>query len=438
MFIFNDIKINTMNLNKPGSFDLLIFILITIPYQSISQQNSWTHFRGNNLDGIALVDQAPVKWSGDSNLVWKTEIHDKGWSSPVVCNNQIWMTTAEENGKEMFAVCVDYQSGETIFDILLFKPDSVYRKHNINSYATPTPCIDEEFVYVNFGRYGTACLNTTNGKVVWQRNDIDFLDIQGPGSSLMLYKDLLILHCEGIHKQQILALSKATGETIWQIERPKDIYDKLEPIGKKAYTTPLIVNVNGKDQLISNGSAVCIAYDPDTGEEIWRVVGGIDSTISMPFSEDGIVFFYTGFKLDDEGEKYAELLAVNPEGKGDITETHIIWRMRTPILQLLTPVVKDGLIYTIDTRNIMMCIDAKSGDIIWSNRVKGKFNASPIYANGNIYFCSTNGDIIVINEGKELDIISENELEGEIWTTPVILNGNILIRTSKYLYKIGS
>jgi outer membrane protein assembly factor BamB len=427
-----------MRSNKFKLLSLSVILYFLIIFQGISQQNSWTHFRGNDLNGIANVDLAPIKWSSDSNIVWKTEIHDKGWSSPVVLGNQIWMTTALNDGKEMYAICVDYQTGKIIYDILLFNPDSIYRKHGINSYATPSPCIEDGFVYINFGRYGTACLNTNNGKVVWQRTDIEFLDIQGPGSSLMLYKNLLIMHCEGIHKQQILALDKATGKTIWQIDRPKKIYDKLEPIGKKAYVTPIIVNVNGKDQLISNGSAVCIAYDPNTGEEIWRVVGGIDSTISMPFSEDGSIFFYTGFKINDEDEKYVELLAVNPEGIGDVTETHILWRLETPILQLLTPVVRNGLIYTIDTKSIMMCVDAKSGDIIWSKRVKGKFNASPIYANGNIYFSSTKGDIIVIKEGKQLNIIAENELEGEIWATPVILEGNILIRTSKFLYKIGS
>jgi outer membrane protein assembly factor BamB len=415
---------------------LVSFFVIII--DGACQHSSWTHFRGNDLNGIANVDHSPLKWTSDSNIVWKSEIHGRGWSSPVVYNNQVWMTTATDDGKEMFALCVDYLTGEIIYDILLFTPDSIYYKHDINSYATPTSCIEEGFIYTHFGRYGTACLNTNSGSVSWRRTDIEFLDIQGPGSSLFLYKEMLILHCEGTDKQLIMALDKFTGQTIWQTERPKEVYDKLGPIGKKAYITPIIVTVQGKDLLISNGSAACIAYDPNTGKEIWRVVGGIDSTISMPFSENGIVYFYTGFKKDEEGERYAELLAVNPDGHGDISATHVTWRMKTPILQLLTPVIKDGLIYTIDTKSILMCIDAKTGDIIRSKRIRGKFNGSPIYAAGNIYFSSTQGDTIVIREGRSLDIIAENKLEGEIWTTPVIMEGNILIRTSKYLYKIGS
>jgi outer membrane protein assembly factor BamB len=415
---------------------LIAFSLIIVPGQA--QIKSWTHFRGNNLDGISPSENAPIKWTSDSNLVWKTVIHDKGWSSPVVYDDQIWMSTATAEGEKMYAVCVNYKSGEIIHDILLFEPDTIYRKHGLNSFATPTPSIEYGYVYVHFGRYGTACIETQNGNIKWQRTDIEFQDVQGPGSSLFIYNNLLILHCEGIDNQSILAIDKSTGQTVWRTERPKEIYDKIPPIGKKAYITPIIINVNGQDQLISNGSAACIAYDPNTGKEIWRVVGGIDSTISMPFSEDGLVFFYTGFDVDDTDEKYVELLAVNPEGKGDLGQTNVIWKMRTPILQLLTPLVKDGLIYTIDTKSTMMCIEAKTGDIIWSKRVRGKYNSSPIYADGKIYFSSTQGKVIVINEGRNLEILAENKLEGEIWTTPVILGGNILIRTSKYLYKIGT
>jgi len=416
---------------------LPLVIVLILPYQTEAQKVRWTHFRGSNLDGIADVEYAPVKWTADSNIVWKTRIHDLGWSSPVVYDQQVWMTTATEDGKEMFAVCVDYETGETIHDIKLFTPDSIYRKHNINSYATPTPCIEKDYVYAHFGRYGTACIFTDSGKIKWIRDDLECQHIQGPGSSPILYKNMLILHIEGIHIQYIIALDKSSGETIWKTERPKEVYDQLKPIGRKAYVTPIIVNIDGRDMLISNGSAACIAYDPVTGEEIWRIVGGEDSTIAMPFFEDGLVYFHTSFVTDGEGNRYAELLCVDPVGTDDIGKTNVLWRIQTPILQLSTPVIKDGLIYTIDTKSILMCIDAKSGEIIWSERLKGKFNASPIYAAGRVYVSSTRGEVIVIKAGKKLEIIAENKLEGEIWTTPVILNNNILIRTSEYLYKIG-
>ncbi|KPK86104.1 MAG: hypothetical protein AMS27_05725, partial [Bacteroides sp. SM23_62_1] len=397
------------------------------------QRQNWTHLRGSNLDGIAVVCHVPLKWNQDSNIVWKTEIHDRGWSSPVVFGNQVWMTTARGDGKELFAVCVDFNTGKILHDLKIFEPDSVFGKHSINTYATPTPCIEKGFVYVHFGRYGTACINTDNGLIVWQRYDLVCDHVQGPGASPVLYNNLLILHYEGQDTQYIVALDKSDGSTVWKTFRPEEPYQPLAPIGRKSYITPLMINVSGKDLLVSNGSAICIAYNPETGKEIWRVTRGAESTIAMPVSEGGIVFFYTGYMTAADGHNFSELLAVNADGNGDITETNIIWRKETPVLQLLTPVIKDGLIYTIDSENNLMCMDAKTGENYYSERMKGKYNASPVYADGNIYFCSTRGEIMVIKEGTELEIVAQNRLEGEIWATPAILRNNILIRTSDYL-----
>lgn len=418
-------------------FFLVVFSLLSFSAFYKTSEKNWTHFRGSKLDGIANVEFCPVKWAPDSNIVWKTKIHGRGWSSPVVYEDQIWMTTATDDGKEMYAVCVDFNSGEVLFDIKLFAPDSIFRKHDINSFATPSPCIEKGRVYTHFGKYGTVCLNTIDGSVVWQRTDLNCLHIQGPGSSPIIYKDLLILHVEGTDIQLITALNKSTGETVWETERPQDIYQELKPIGRKAYITPIVMDVNGRPMLISNGSAMCAAYDPITGKEIWRIIRGEDSTIAMPFSEDGIVYFHTGFVTDENRNRYAELMAVNPDGKGDIEASNLKWSIQTPILQLSTPVIKDGLIYNIDTKNNMMCLEANSGKTMWSKRLKGKYNSSPVYAAGNIYFSSTNGLTTVVKEGRELNIIAENKLDGEIWTTPAIIRNSLIIRTSKYLYKIG-
>jgi outer membrane protein assembly factor BamB len=419
----------------------ICLILALLATFSCSEQtiepSGWTHFRGNNLDGIAPDDEPPVKWSDSANIAWKTPLHGKGWSSPVILDNQIWLTTATEDGKKMSAVCIDFKTGDFIHDITLFEPDSVKSKHALNSYATPTPCIEKGAVYIHFGRYGTACLETSTGQKIWERTDFTCEHIQGPGSSPILYKNLIILHYEGSDMQFIVALDKKTGKTVWKTERPQELYEPLSYIGKKAYITPNIVTVNGKDLLISNGSAVCIAYDPETGEEVWRIIQGEDSTISMPVTDNGKVCFYTGFVTSPDDDKYAELLAVDPAGSGDITETNIIWRKKSPILQLLTPVIIDGLIYTIDTKSMMECIDADSGNTIWSEKVKGKFNASPVYADGYIYFPSTRGNTLVIKEGKKYKQVSDNKLEGQIWATPAIANDALIIRTSEFLYKIS-
>ena len=419
----------------------LIVITIAILFSFLSscvknQDNNWTHFRGNDLSGISEVKGLPVSWNDSTNIEWKVEIDGRGWSSPVVYGDQIWCTTATPDGKSMYAICNDLKTGEQIFRIKIFEPDTVYRKHAINSYATPTSCIENGFVYVHFGRYGTACINTNSGETVWERTDFQCEHVQGPGSSLLLYKDLLIVHFEGTDIQYIVALDKMSGETVWKSERPQECYEPLDDIAKKAYVTPIIVNVKGKEMLISNGSAVAIAYDPLTGNEIWRIVEGAESTVSMPVVSDGIVYYYTGFELDEEGKRFAELLAVNPDGEGDLTNTNIIWRNRTPPQQLSTPVIKDGLIYTIDSEATMMCLDALTGEVAWSNKLKGKYHSSPISAGGYIYFNSIKGETIVIKEGRNLEIVANNSLDGEIWTTPAIADGSMLIRTSKFLYRI--
>ncbi len=413
--------------------------LLSITFALTAQDNtpSWTHFRGNHLDGISGESGLPVSWDDSTNIAWKTAIEGKGWSSPIILGDQVWLTTATGAGKEMRAVCLDFKSGEIIHNRIIFNPDSLNRIHSINSYATPTGAIETGRVYLHFGRYGTACLDTESGETIWERTDMQVEHIQGPASSLLIYEDKLIVHMEGSDIQYIAALDKETGETIWRTDRPEELYNSIEYIGKKAYITPIIVDVNGRKLMISNGSAACIAYDPDTGKEVWRIIYGEDSTIAMPTESNGVVYYYVGFETDTAGEKHSKLMAVNPDGEGDIEDSNVLWSVETPILQLLSPLVKDGLLYTIDSRSEMWCLDASDGSEVWSEGMKGKFHSSPVYANGHIYFNSTRGYTYVVKEGEELDIVAENKLEGEIWATPAIAGGAIFIRTKQYLYKIA-
>jgi outer membrane protein assembly factor BamB len=414
----------------------LIFCLSFILKPAMSQKENWTHFRGSNLNGIANTEMVPVFFNDTLNVKWKTEISGKGLSSPVIHGDQVWITTASEDGKELFAVCLDFESGSIRNKIRVFAPDSVMQKNSLNSYATPTPCIEKGFVYVHFGSLGTACINTFNGEVVWKRTDLKCDHMQGPGSSVVLYKDLLILHFDGNDIRFIVALNKSNGDVVWRKERPVEIYDQINEASRKAYITPIIIDVNGKDMLISNGSGICSAYNPQTGEEIWRVIRGSGGTISMPFYENGIVYYYTGLLTNESGKKFSEILAINPDGKGDITNSGILWRKEVETLQLLTPVIKNGLIYTVDTRNVLTCIDAKTSETIWTVKLKDKYNSSPIYTSGNIYFGSVRGEVLVIREGRKPDILAQNQMNGDIWATPAILRNSIILRNSNYVYRI--
>jgi outer membrane protein assembly factor BamB len=418
---------------------LILFCSSTFVFETtiaFGQETHWTHFRGSNLNGISTDTLVPIVWNDTTNITWKTDISGRGWSSPVIYGNQIWVTTATADGKKMSGLCFNFSSGKILFDLLLFKQDSIYNKHAVNSYASPTPVIEQGFVYLNFGSSGTACVNTANGQIVWKRDDLKCDHMQGTGASPILYKDFLIVHYEGTDHQFIVALDKKTGETIWRTDRPAEYYEKLPPVGRKAYITPLVVNAGGKDLLISNGAAVCIAYEAETGKEVWRVVQGEDSTISMPISEDGIVYFYTGYVTPPDAEKYAELLAVDPKGSGDITRTNILWRIKTPVLQLLSPLIKDGIIYTVDSRNNLIAIDARNGSTLYTKKMKNKYNASPVYAGGRVYFTSVKGETLVLKAGRTLEILAENILSGEVYATPAIVQNSLIIRNESTLYRI--
>jgi outer membrane protein assembly factor BamB len=423
-------------MKKRSILIITAFISFTVSTQLLAQpSDNWTHFRGSDLSGIAGPGEYPVIWSDSTNIEWNVPIEGRGWSSPVVFEDQVWLTSATPDGKVMNALCINLHSGEEVFNIELFKPEKIHRKHAINSYATPTSAIEDGFVYVHFGRYGTACINTSTGKKVWKRTDMQCEHIQGPGSSLFLHENKLIVHMEGTDVQDIYALDKKTGETIWLAKRDPAFLEEMDEIGRKAYVTPIIVEVNGRKLLISNGSGACNAYDIETGEEVWYIPQGEDSTISMPVFYKGKIYFYTSFITPEVGEKYCELWAVDPKGEGDLTE-NILWRSSFPILQLLTPVIWNDLLFTIDTRNILHCFDAISGEKIWTERLMGKYNSSPIVANGMVYVNTTRGETMVFKATKSFGQVAQNNLDGEIWATPAFVNGSILMRTSKGLVKI--
>jgi outer membrane protein assembly factor BamB len=426
-----------MKYGNTAKLAFYLLIVLSCHGQAQSQTTDWTHFRGSHLDAIAKDEKVPLVWN-NSSVKWKTEIHDRGHSSPVVFGNQVWVTTATADGKDMYAVCVDFETGKIIYDIKVFTTDELIGKHGINTFASPTPCIEKGFVYVHFGSQGTACIKTTDGSVVWKRTDLKCNHVQGPGSSPVIYKNLLILHFEGMDVRYIVALDKTTGREVWRTTRPEEPYKPLPVIGRKAYITPLILNVKGRDLLISNGSAICCAYDPMTGNEVWRVVRGAESTVPMPFSEKGVVYFYTG-SMEDPPPTYTEMLAVNPDGKGDITATNILWRKRDDIThtQMLSPLIRDGLIYTVSTRNMLMCIDALTGKEIWSVRQRSDHNASPVYAGGNVWFFSIKGEVLAVKAGRKFEEVARNQMDSGIWATPAFLRNSVILRTEKYLCRIS-
>ncbi len=405
-----------------------IFILLSNVYGG----DSWPQFRGPFGDGRSDCHNTPLHWSETENIKWKTAIHDRGWSTPVILNGQIWLTTATVDGKKFYALCVNLHTGMIIHDILLFTEPHPQRISEMNSYATPSPVIEEGRVYLHFGTFGTVCLDTNTGTKLWERRDLHCNHLHGPASSPVIYKNLLILHLEGMDVQYVCALDKMTGATVWKNERPRDIYtDSIPPLYKKAYSTPIIISVNGKDQLVSEGAQATFALEPDTGVEIWRVVYGFDSTIACPVSDKGLVFINTGWHRRNIG-----LWAVKPDGRGDLTKSHVLWKYNERVCGESSPIIVEGLLYMISDMGFISCLQASSGMLIWQERLKAKFGAAPVYGGGLLYFCSKNGDTFVVKTGRVFSLAARNYLDAGIYASPVVVDKSLILRSESHLYRI--
>lgn len=414
----------------------LIFLLFFFLVSCQSKTDNWTHFRGSNMDGHANVDKAPLHWNSTENVVWKVPVKGMGYSSPVVYGNQVWLTSAEEDGTRFYVFCFDRESGKTLFEKTVFQSSEPQHIHPTNSYATPTPCIEDGRVYVHFGTFGTACFNTRNFEEIWRREDLKCEHMQGPASSPILYKDKLILHLEGTEDPYVIALDKNTGETIWKNVRPKEIYDSIEPVFRKSFQTPIVIHANDKELLISNGSYMCFAHDVNTGEVIWTITYGDDSTISQPLFWNGLVFVNSGWIFEENKPSFTRQFAIDLGGSGDVTKTHVKWMYEDDVPQIPTPVIVDGKMYMVHDRGMVTCLDAMTGKAIWKEKLKGNFNSSPIYAGGNIYFINVKGDCTIIRPGDSFQKVAENSVEETVKAVPVFVNDEMILRTQNHLFLI--
>src|ERR1041385_5103298 len=316
---------------------LLVAGLLTL--QAAADDINWPQYRGPRGDGTSVSTGLPLHWSETSGVKWKTPIHGRAWSSPMIWGNQIWLTTATEDGRELFVVCLARDSGKSIYDLKLFDVENPQFAHKFNTYASPTPVLEEDRVYVTFGSPGTACLDTSSGKALWTRRDFECNHYRGAGSSPIIYQNLLIMNFDGSDHQFIVALDKKTGRTVWQKNRSVD-YQDLDPDGRvqsegdfrKAFATCQIALLDGQATLLSQGAKAFYAYDPLTGEEFWRVEDRTShSAATRPVFGHGLVFVPTGFSA-------GQLLAIRPGNKGEAldvnaaetpaTQLQIVWKSK--------------------------------------------------------------------------------------------------------------
>jgi outer membrane protein assembly factor BamB len=407
----------------------------------------WPEFRGPWGDGYVSAHGdtnlmgLPLQWSETNNVKWKTEIPDRGWSTPVVMGNRVWLTTATLDGHDFYAIGLDAKTGAIQFNKKVFhsdNPEPLGNGASMNCYATPSPLIEEGRVYVHFGSFGTACLDTTTGDVLWKRSDLTCRHYRGPASSLVSFENLLILTMDGVDLQYHAALDKKTGQTVWKTNRSVAWNDESVPGPmardgdlRKAHSTPLIVNASGKPLMISAGAKAAYGYDPRTGRELWRVQYPDWSVAPRPLFDNGLAFIVTGLVK-------TELWAVKPDLEGDVTDKAVVWKLKTHVGKYASPILVDGLIYTVAEESFLTCLDAATGQTVWTERIGGKFASSPIYADGRLYFFDQQGTTTVIKPGRTFEVLARNTLEDGFMASPAASGKAFFLRTKTHLYRVES
>lgn len=402
----------------------------------------WPQFRGPLGTSHAPDSHPPLQWSETQNVVWKTPIPGKGWSTPVMQNDHLWVTTATEDGKEFSALRVDPASGEITFDKVLFRcSDPEPLGNSVNGYASPSPLIDAGLVFIHFGSYGTACLDAATGEEKWRRTDLPCRHYRGPGSSLAHFRDLLILTMDGVDYQYLIALDKKTGETRWKTDRGTDFKD-IGPDGKpeaegdfrKAYTTPLMIEPkSGEPWFISIGARATYAYDSATGRQRWKTVYDGFSNASSAVYSHGMAFINTGY-----GKANLHVFEVDDSTRGELKQVDMVWDCRKRVPQRSTPVVVGDHLYMVDDGGFMSCLEIMTGEVLWSERLEGNFSGCPLVARNHIVVCSEQGASYVIQpDPSELKVVHENKLEEGMLACPIAVDDALYLRTRTHLYKIA-
>jgi outer membrane protein assembly factor BamB len=417
---------------------VLASILLALP-AAAAGDDAWPEFRGPRGDGHSSAKGLPLEWSETRNVRWKTPIHGRAWSTPVVLGDQVWVTTATEDGKELSALCIDRGTGKVLFDKVLFRVEKPQPLGNtVNGYGSPSPAIEPGRIYVTFGSAGTACLDTRSFEVLWERRDLPCNHYRGPASSLVLFKGLVIFQMDGSDHQYIVALDGASGATAWKTPRSTD-YGDLDANGRpraegdfrKAFNTPLIVEWNGAPLMLSAAAKAVYGYEPATGRELWQVRHANHSSASRPVFHQGMAFFNIGYS-------HAELWAVKAGGNGDVSASHVPWKNSKSVPNRASPVIVEGLLYMVSDKGVATCLEAESGAEVWQDRADGNYSASLLYADGRIHLFSEEGVATILKPGRKFEVLARNTLADGFMASPAAAGRELYLRTRSCLYRIES
>ena len=436
---------------------VLPFVLMLCALSSAIAEDGWPQFRGPAGNGIANENQAITNWSEAENVQWRASIPGVGWSSPVAEGDTIWLTTAvltEMTAEEQqavrdrdyadhmigdalvfvkdvafHAIGVNGQTGKVENNVLLFRVENPTPVHTLNSYASPTPVIADGKLYCHFGSFGTVCLDTATERLIWKAK-LQHNESVGPGSSLALHKGMLLIPCDGVDKQFVVGLDCLTGKERWRTPRPP--MEGNEPEYHKSFSTATVMEHGGRTQAVILGAQWIVSYDPDTGEEWWRLRHGKGFSCSCrSIYGNGLIYVCTGY-----GDGLC--LAIDPSGSGELGNDAIRWSHRSQVPTMSSPILIGDRLYFVSNAGVATCLDAITGDRIWRNRLGGNYCASPIAVGQTVYFSSREGMTTAIRAGDEFQKVAKNELDEAIMASPMVLGNDIVIRTESQLYRFGN
>jgi outer membrane protein assembly factor BamB len=407
---------------RPEDRRLHLILFIALASISIHAQD-WRQFRGPTGQGIASGDGYPVEWSETKHIAWKTAVPGRGWSSPVIAHGRVWITTAvmDRRDASLRLLAFDIASGHPALDVELFRVRGAELLNAKNSHASPTPIVDSDRVYVHFGVEGTGGV-ALDGTIIWKTKQ-GCLTQHGSGGSPVTHDGLVILTCDGIDAAYLVALDGRTGRERWKTWRRQP--------WSQAYATPLLIRVGDVDQLVSPGAFYAASYDPATGREIWRVnyPDGF-SNVPRPVYAHGLVFITTGFQQP-------ALLAIRPDGKGDVTRTHVAWRLTRGVPHTSSPIVAGDHLFMVSDAGIASCVDARTGTVVWQERIGGGYSASPLLAGGLLYLSSEDGVTTVLRPDVVYRPVAINQLAAPILASAAVADRSLFIRTATHLYRIS-
>ena len=406
-------------------------ILLIASISSNCLADNWSSFRGKNAQGVSAEKDLPLTWTNTENIAWKAEIPGQAWSSPIVHNGEVFLTTTTDEGKSCRLLSLDAKTGKQNWNLEVHR-QTPGAKRTQNSYATPTPVTDGTHVYAAFAD-GTVVAVTREGQPAWKNRDVNFHSLHGLGASPILVDNLIIMPFDGSSAEQkelgwkipwdqavLLAIDTQTGKTVWRGKREASRVGHVTPI-----------TINRGESIVSAAGDRVQAFDAKTGRRIWSVYSQGEGVTPTPALGDGIIYTSSGFEEPT-------IRAIRVNGSGDVTSTHIVWEQKKGVPAMPSPLLVGPHLYTITRDNILYCIDAQNGEPLWNKRLTGTHSASPVYADGRIYILSETGTTLVLEPGSEFKQQASNPLGEKCLASMAVSEGQFFIRGITHLYCIGS